>query len=42
MVSEIRKVIERKGIRRIAHIVVLGNKGKIVLKHTESVELFLC
>lgn len=41
MVGEISKGIDRKSIRRIAQVVVLGNIGKVVLEHTEPVELFI-
>lgn len=41
MVGEIREGIEGKVIRRMAQIVVLGNKGEVFLEHTEPVELFL-
>lgn len=39
MVGEISKGIERKSIRRIAQAVVLIDIGKVVLKHTQPVEL---
>lgn len=41
MVGEISKGIQRKGVRRIAHVVVLCDEGEIVLENSDPVQPFL-